>query len=141
MIEIIFALHILISFIMFGSVWFVQMVDYPLFRFVGKKSLGNYEKERIRRVLSVAFILMIIETITATILIFTPQIIPTTFAIINLALMIPIWIITCKVEVPVHRALTKGYKQKEEDKILRGNKYRVLFYTLRIIILFLVLTR
>lgn len=125
---------------MFGSVWLVHLVDYPLFKFVGK-GLGNYEKERLRRVLSVGYTMLFIETITAAFLMFTPQIIPTTFAIINLALMIPIWIITSKVEIPIHRALTKGYKQKEENKLLRGNKYRVLFYTLRIIILFLVLTQ
>jgi len=96
----------------------MQMVDYPLFRFVGK-SLGSYEKERLKRVLSLGYLMLSIESITALILLFTPQFIPTTFALINLILMIPIWIVTSKVEIPLHIKLSKGYKEKNEAKLLK----------------------
>ena len=47
---VLLALHALATVMMAGLIWFVQLVHYPLFAFVGASDFVLYDREHTRRV-------------------------------------------------------------------------------------------
>ena len=69
--ETIFALHMFSTLAMVGLIWFVQVVHYPLFSSVGQSPFPEYERLHQKRTTLVVAPLMLIEALTATLILAT----------------------------------------------------------------------
>lgn len=63
--DVLLALHALATMMMAGLIWFVQLVHYPLFPFVGASDFVRYEREHTRQVTWIVAPLMGLETVAA----------------------------------------------------------------------------
>lgn len=125
---------------MTGVIWLVQVVNYPLYRYLSTENFTQYQGEHIRRITRVVAPIMIIELFTSLGLI---SFLPLELAqqnilyplLINLALVVLIWLATVSYSVPIHQALKDGFDQKHYNKLLSSNWVRTIAWSLRLLFL------
>ena len=117
---------------MVGLIWFVQVVHYPLFSRVGLSEFPQYETDHQRLTSWVVIPLMLTELATAILLLwFRPAGVGSTAIWIGIALIAAIWLITFTVHVPLHGILTTNFDTNSHRKLVAGNWWRTVFWTLR----------
>jgi hypothetical protein len=130
--EVLLALHTFATIMMAGLIWFVQLVHYPLFLFVGASDFARYEREHTRRVTWVVAPLMAIEALTAIVLvILVAGINMRVAAIVGLLLLVAIWASTALLQVPCHRKLSTGFDLSTARRLVTTNWMRTLAWTAR----------
>jgi len=130
--EMVLALHAVTTIMMAGLIWFVQLVHYPLFLFVGAGEFARYEREHTRRVTWVVAPLMGIEALTAIVLvILAAGVTMRVAAITGLLLVAVIWVSTAFVQVPCHRELSTGFDLSTARRLVTANWLRTLAWTAR----------
>lgn len=125
---------------MTGVIWLVQVVNYPLYKYLSTENFTQYQGEHIRRITRVVAPIMIIELFTSLGLI---SFLPLELAqqnilyplLINFALVVLIWLATVSYSVPIHQALKDGFDQKHYNKLLSSNWVRTIAWSLRILFL------
>lgn len=125
-------LHSAATLAMAGLIWFVQIVHYPLFASVSRSHFADYERLNLQRTTRVVAPLMLIEALTATLIVLgdlTPS--DRITAWIGLALVLLIWLSTVLVQVPLHRRLAEGYDAGAIAYLVRSNWVRTVAWTLR----------
>ena len=121
---------------MFSASWIMQLIDYPLFKFVGKKAFKKFKKERSKRVMILASFFLVLELITGILLIWIKPIgISSVQVWIGLSLIIIIWITTWTIEVPQHKILEAEFNEKTQNILLKANWIRTVIYSLRVVII------
>lgn len=125
-------LHCAATLAMVGLIWFVQVVHYPLFSSVGQSPFPEYERLHQKRTTLVVAPLMLIEALTAT-LILTTDLSPSArdLAWIGWVLLVLIWLSTAFLQVPLHRRLAEGYDPLAVRRLVRTNWLRTIAWTLR----------
>lgn len=125
-------LHCAATLAMVGLIWFVQVVHYPLFSSVGQSPFPEYERLHQKRTTLVVAPLMLIEALTAT-LILTTDLSPSArdLAWIGWVLLVLIWLSTAFLQVPLHRRLAEGYDLLAVRRLVRTNWLRTSAWTLR----------
>ena len=68
-----FVLHFVLTCVMAGNMWFVQICYYPNLAAVGREAFVGYQKEHIRRITVVAWTMLFLELITAIALVCVPH--------------------------------------------------------------------
>lgn len=119
---------------LFGLIWFVQIVHYPLFRRVGEPGFLAYEAEHANRTGFVVAPLMTAELLSALLLLlprFRLLIVPQAAAWLGAALVILIWGSTALVQIPLHNRLHQHYDPVSIDRLVRSNWLRTIAWTLR----------
>ena len=117
---------------MVGLIWFVQIVHYPLFSQVGREYFRQYEIDHQRLTSLVVVPLMLLELATAIALIwFRPDQLTNTSVWLGLLLVALIWVITFSIQVPQHAALSLSYDQSLQKRLVAGNWYRTVAWTMR----------
>lgn len=135
---VLFCLHIIASLYMFGIIWFVQVVHYPLFTLLPPEADKRSFSEHQKRTSYVVIPGMILELGTAIWLLFHPF--PNLFSvIILLALSLAPLIATFLLQVPCHRALLKEHHESTIKRLVRTNWLRTWLWTLKAIYLFTLL--
>ena len=130
--EALLALHALATLMMAGLIWFVQLVHYPLFPFVGASNFVRYEREHNRRVTWIVAPLMGLESITAVALvILVDGATMHLLAIAGLLLVAVIWASTAFLQVPCHRKLSTGCDPSAARRLVTTNWLRTLAWTAR----------
>ena len=125
---------------MVGVIWFVQLVHYPLFRFVSKEKFSQFEKSHSRYASYVVIVPMLIELVTSIMLLkWYPTSIPYYLLLLGFILVVIIWVSTFFLQVPSHSILSEGYKFKEIQWLVRSNWIRSIAWSLRGIIVFILL--
>ena len=71
-IPVILAAHALVTIMMAGVIWFVQIVHYPLMADVGAEAFVAYERKHVARTGRIVGPLMLVEEATAILLAITP---------------------------------------------------------------------
>ncbi len=105
-----FLAHVAATLIMVGIIWFVQIVHYPLFRYVGVDVFAVYAAAHSRLTTAVVAPAMLVEAVTAMMLVWkTPEGIGATSAWMGLGLLGVIWLSTAFLQVPQHTVLTSGF--------------------------------
>lgn len=133
MLEVAAILHAVSTIAMFGLIWFVQLVHYPLFVQVGSDEFTAYEMQHQRRTTWVVAPLMCVEAITAAALMFwVPSGGPRWLAALGFALVACNWLITALVQVPCHRRLAAGYDATVARRLVRTNWVRTMAWTCRV---------
>jgi hypothetical protein len=125
---------------LFGLIWFVQLVHYPLFRRVPPTVFAAFEAEHARRTGWVAAPLMVLELLTSLLLLnrhLRPVVVSTHGANVGLALTASTWLSTFLVQVPLHNRLHLGFDQAAIHRLVATNWLRTGFWTLRALLVLL----
>jgi uncharacterized membrane protein len=126
--------------VMIGIIWFVQVVHYPLFARVGAEGFAAYEAAHSRLTTIVVGPPMLVEAATGLYLVFVPPAgVSQSLLWIGLALIGVIWLTTAFVSVPEHRRLERGWDAAAHRRLVLGNLIRTVAWTLRGIIVLVIL--
>ena len=117
---------------MVGLIWFVQVVHYPLFSRVGHDAFRRYEMDHQRLTTFVVAPLMLTEMATSLLLFwYRPDAIGIRPVLFGLGLLVTIWLMTYTVQVPQHSALVLSYDTDTQRRLVLGNWYRTLAWSVR----------
>lgn len=131
-------IHTLVTWMLIGIVWFVQVVHFPLYSYI-KKGFHEYERSYLKRTGWLVGPLMLIEAISAIFLLsfasYTPII---QLAAVNLILLVLIWIMTFLFHMSEQGSLAIRFSKNMHEKLVSTNWGRTALWTLRgILILFI----
>lgn len=117
---------------MTGVIWFVQVVHYPLFDGVGLEGFKAYELRHSNLTTFVVIVPMVIELLTAALLIWRRPAFITSWEIyLGLGLVIIIWLSTAFLQVPQHTTLALGFDASAHGFLVSSNWVRTAAWTLR----------
>ncbi len=119
--------HLAASASMFGLIWFVQIVHYPLFGSVGHEGFVAYETAHRRRTSYVVGPLMAAEALTAVLLVANPPTgVGAALPLAGLVLLGVIHMSTVWLQVPRHAELSNGYDDVALRRLVRSNWVRTI---------------
>ncbi len=127
-------LQLLSTLAMFGLIWFVQVVHYPLFLQVGAANFPGYEAAHANRTTYVVAPLMLLELATSLVLLLPsmrPSFISASSAWMGAALVGVIWLSTAFLQVPLHNRLQAGYSAELIGRLVATNWIRTAAWTWR----------
>ena len=126
-------IHVMATASMGGVIWFVQIVHYPLFGFVGRGVFPEYEQRHVARTGRVVGPLMLAEAGCAVALavLLEPGSLAHVLSIVGLVVLVLIWLSTFTIQVPLHRRLEGGQDQAVIRQLVRTNWIRTVLWTLR----------
>jgi len=129
----VFLAHLLATLTMFGAIWIVQIVHYPLFSGVGETGWSGYEAQHQSRITWVVGPAMLVELATAVWLVLDrPPGLPAWSALVGVLLVGVIWASTAFVQVPLHNALSTGsFDADAHRQLVSTNWTRTAAWTLR----------
>ncbi len=119
---------------MFGIIWFVQIVHYPLFVEIVPSSFTRYETAYANRMGYIAGPLMLAELLSALLLL-APSLrlpaIPAWQAWCGLGLVGLLWASTAFIQVPLHNQLHAAYDPNAIRRLVLSNWVRTLAWSTR----------
>ena len=134
--------HALVTSALTGIIWFVQIVHYPLFPLASGQNYPLYHRTHERGITRVVVPLMIVESLTAIILLLRfPAGVSRSLFYLALALLAIIWLSTFLLQLPQHRNLEQGFNVIAWQTLSRTNWVRTIAWSLRLWILFLLIAR
>lgn len=135
-----FVLHVVVTCVMAGIMWFVQIVYYPNLAVVGRDAFVSYQREHVRRVTAVAWTMLFLELVSGVAIACLPHAGWVWVSLIaNAVLLLGIWCSTFFVQVPLHHTLEQGWDEAAHSRLVRTNWFRTVVYTLRSIVIIAVL--
>jgi hypothetical protein len=125
---------------MTGVIWLVQVIHYPLFKYVGEHTFKDYHKGHLQKTSLVIAIPMILELATALYLLIRYDVYRNSHAFIFASsVLIIIWLITFLISVPKHEIISKGYNESAIAALVKTNWLRTIAWTIRAVVLFFLL--
>ena len=138
----IFWINIASTWFMVGLIWFVQIVHYPLFGYVGSKEFETFHEHHKTLITPVVGFVMIVELVTTGILIFQiPVGIPNWTVIVGIILIGVIWISTLFLQIPYHNKLSSKFDKNVIMMLVNTNWIRTICWSLRGIIVLIMFDR
>jgi len=128
-------LHLLATLYMTGLIWFVQVVHYPLMGSVGQEHYEKYQRRHMRRTAWVVGPPMLVESVTAVLLLIQW---PGPWTWTGIGLLAIIWISTAFLQVPMHHVLEKGFDAAAHKRLVQTNWIRTAAWTFRSLFLLFV---
>ena len=128
---VLISIHVASTLFMVGLIWFVQVVHYPLFADVGPSHFETYERHHQRLTTWVVGPVMLVEEITAAVLLTTQPGIAAGLQWVGLVLLLLIWACTAGLSVPAHRELECGFRLDAWRRLVTTNWIRTAAWTLR----------
>ena len=117
--------------IMVGVIWMCQLAHYPLLADVGD-ALPRYQARNVRLTTYVVGLPMLVEAACAVVLVgWHPAAIPLWAALVGLALVAVVWLVTLLQSVPMHERLGRGFDEAALRRLLATNWIRTLAWTAR----------
>lgn len=130
--KLILLVHLACTFVMIGLMWFNQLVHYPLIGEVMRYQSGAYEKTRLRLATWVIAPPMLLEFLTAVLLVWKPIAAIGPVAVwTNLSLIILVWLITATHQAPKHEILGVDFVAHTHRNLLIVNWIRTSIWTIR----------
>lgn len=129
--KLILLTNVFATLFMVGLIWFVQVVHYPLFANVGREHFRTYEVLHQRLTTWVVGPAMLMELLTAIMLL---RYVPTDSEVlvwIGVGLVGCTWLVTATLSVPAHQALSFEYSHAAYRKLVLTNWIRTLAWTAR----------
>jgi hypothetical protein len=127
-------LQLLTTLAMFGLIWFVQIVHYPLFLQVGEPGFRNYAGRHATRTTYVVAPLMLVELGTSCCLLipaFRLPAIPALQAWGGAILVAVIWASTALLQVPLHDRLQAAFSRNDAQRLVATNWVRTIAWSMR----------
>ena len=127
--------HLLATAAMFGVIWLVQLVQYPLFGRVGEDSFPSYHDGHVTKITLVVLPLMATELVTAGLLtwLYALEQEATLAWYGSLAFLLVIWLSTAMVQEPLHERLASRFEPTLHQKLVSGNWIRTVSWSARMI--------
>ncbi len=117
---------------MFGVIWIVQIVHYPLFAGVGAEGFVDYEAAHQARITWIVFPAMLLELGTALALLWhRPEVVPAWLIWTGAALVGVVWLSTAFIQVPLHTTLSAGFDGDAHARLVASNWIRTIAWSLR----------
>lgn len=133
--HILAVVHTFATIYMTGLIWFVQIVHYPLMARVGLSESTDYEREHTRLTGYVVGPPMLIEGISAVLLLAVhPQHAWTWLAWLGVALLAINTISTATLQIPCHNALQREFSTSTHQRLVSSNWIRTTAWTARAVI-------
>lgn len=134
--HIVLALHCLASFSMFGVIWIVQLVHYPLFMYVDQTSFQKFEKIHVNRIAFIVIPLMLTEFLSGIYLWYLTH---DHLYAYNFFIIILIWLSTAFLSIPYHNKLIKQKSKMAIKGLINTNWIRTTLWSIKALILFYIL--
>ena len=135
---LVFLVHLGATWALVGLIWFVQVVHYPLFSYVGGAVFAGYEEQHTRRTGWLVGVLMPLEAGSALWLVLSPPPgVDGSWLLFGLLLVATLWLTTLLVHVPLHRRLSRGFDTYLGNRLVVSNWIRTALWTARgVLVLF-----
>ncbi|MEO1625958.1 MAG: hypothetical protein AAFV25_12440 [Bacteroidota bacterium] len=133
----ILVLHLLSSLYMFGLIWFVQIVHYPLMAAVGKGDFVAYERLHTQRTGTVVGPAMLAELFTGVVLWFWGAFEGQAHWIFggSLLALALIWASTFFIQIPLHSRLSNAHSKDDIRRLVNSNWIRTILWSARAVVL------
>ena len=120
-----------------GVVWFMQVLEYPLFAYVGAEAFSTFHEQHNRRLPGVVFAPMLIAFAATTALLFVrPAAVPGWLAWLGVVLIGVVLASSFTLLIPRHMRLTsEGYSLEIIRELVRFNWIRTVAWTLHALVL------
>ncbi len=129
----ILATNLVSTITMFGIIWFVQIVHYPLFGAIGKEHFCSYEKKHQQLTTFVVAPPMLLELASSISLVLVEfKCMETWIPIAGLSLTIAIWLSTFLIQVPLHAKLGDRFEERHHSRLVNSNWIRTVMWSLRV---------
>ncbi len=128
---------------MTGVIWFVQVVHYPLFEFVGGR-FSAYAREHARRTTPIVAPVMILELLSGLWLAWPADPTMTVALRVNAGLLLVTWTSTILLQIPLHDRLRESEAALVSTlvpRLVAGNWVRTICWSVRAILLFWLISR
>ena len=130
--QIVLLLNVISTWFMFGLIWFVQVVHYPLFEKVESAHFATYQKYHQRLTTFVVGPPMLVEAFSTILLVyFIPPNVPLGLVLTGIVLLFVIWISTAALQVPCHSKLEKEFDAPVHRRLVVSNWIRTIGWTAR----------
>ena len=130
--KIIFILQIASTLFLTGVIWVIQIVQYPFFERVGAENFTKYHDDYRFWITPVVAPAMIVELLTAILLLFyPPENIDLKLIWLGLVLALIIWASTFFMQVPLHEKLAFGFNSQTLAALVNTNWIRTVCWSLR----------
>lgn len=132
--RVVLGAQFLSTFAMFGLIWFVQIVHYPLFLRIAAADFGRFEAEHARRTGYVAAPLMIVELLSSFALVYGPMrpaSLSAVQAVTGAVLAGLTWASTFLLSVPLHNRLHRGFDRTAVQRLVATHWVRTVLWTAR----------
>ncbi|MEM8618537.1 MAG: hypothetical protein AAGF73_02320 [Actinomycetota bacterium] len=118
---------------MMGVIWFVQVVQYPLFAMVDTTGFAEFEGAHRRRTSLVVGPLMAIEGFCALAIVgLMRDVVGLALPLVGLALLGAIHASTLSLQLPAHMQLEEGFDQATHRRLVASNWIRTVGWTMRV---------
>ncbi len=125
-----FLLDLAATFYLWGVIWTVQIVHYPLFARVGGQNWSDYHAAHTRLMTLVVLPAMVTELGASGLLALTrPPWLSPGLLWAGFALAVLTWAVTFFVSVPLHDTLSRGFDQSAVARLVSTNWLRTAFWT------------
>jgi hypothetical protein len=132
MAELIFVSQVFSTLSMVGLIWFVQVVHYPLYEMVGREGFVEYERCHQQRTTIVVAPLMLLEALTAALLVFwPPNGVKLWMPWAGVGLLAVVWVSTFFWQVPAHQKLAAAFDSATHMNLVQSNWLRTAGWTVR----------
>ena len=124
--------NVLATLTMFGAIWIVQVVHYPLFGLVGESTWTSYEAQHQSRITLVVGPAMVAELATAVWLAVRPfPGVPAWVFVLGAALVGLVWASTALLQVPLHASLSAAFSGEAHTRLVATNWIRTALWSAR----------
>lgn len=130
LLSLVLQVHLIVTWVLVGLIWTIQIVHYPLFEKVGPEQFCEYHRFHIERITWLVVPLMLGEVLTALSLLFLG------WRAVGFLLSLPplalVWLSTFTLQAPLHQRLQQmGYDLSLLQALTRTNWLRTLAWLLR----------
>jgi len=127
-------IHTISTSIMVGVIWVMQIVHYPIFRFVNKEEYHDFQNFHMQRITYIVVPSMIVELLSGIIVLYLNINISFQFQA-SMALLIIIWLLTGFVFSNIHNNLLNGFNHKTGHSLILWNWVRTTLWSIRLFLI------
>jgi hypothetical protein len=131
-----FLLDVAAALYLWGVIWTVQIVHYPLFARVGAENWAEYHNAHLRLMTGVVLTAMVTELGTSGLLALTrPSWLSPPLLWAGFACAVLTWAVTFFVSVPLHGTLSRSFDEAAIARLVATNWLRTVFWTAHVFVL------
>jgi hypothetical protein len=127
--QILYTIQSILTFILIGLIWTIQIVHYPLFQYIPKENFSLYHNLHSQFISILVIPLMCSELLITAYLLKESQSFPTIPYQFSCVLIV--WLSTFFLQVPLHNSLGISWNADTVEKLVQTNWIRTFFWTLK----------
>lgn len=135
MFTVLFITNLVLSLMLTGLIWVIQLVHYPLFFAVGKSAFKAYEQKHQQKITPLVAPLMLAELGCSFVWLLFFYKDALAIAMLQFIIVLGIWLSTFFIQIPLHNKLKDGYNSFIIKKLVNTNWIRTALWTARSVLL------